>query len=283
MRPDFSKIEYRLRPQNADPAGPARRLAGVEDGRAHPGQGVVHGRRSVRHGAPGLCGGRGAVPARAVLHDVRHAAVDHPPVRRLLHRGRIERLLPAQSGGRAEGPLGGVRPGDAPRLRFGQRARVGRCRQGRRGHRFGRGHEDSLRPDPARTDVGLDDHERRGAADHGVLHCGRRRAGRGHQRPERHHSERHSERVHGPQHVHLSAGAFHADHRRHFPVLLGEDAEVQLHFDQRLPHAGSRARAPISNSATRWPTAWNTSAPGSRRASISTPSRRASASSGASA
>ena len=41
-----------------------------------------------------------------------------------------------------------------------------------------RGHEDPLRPDPARPDVGLDDHERRGAADHGVLHRGGRRAGR---------------------------------------------------------------------------------------------------------
>ena len=35
-------------------------------------------------------------------------------------------------------------------------------------------------------------------------------------------------------------GAFHADHRRHFPLLLAEDAEVQLHFDQRISHAGSR-------------------------------------------
>ena len=59
-------------------------------------------------------------------------------------------------------------------------------------------------------------------------------------------------------------GAFHADHRRHLPLLLGEDAEVQLHFDQRLPHAGSRRHAPISNWATRWPTAWSTSAPASQ-------------------
>ena len=57
---------------------------------------------------------------------------------------------------------------------------------------------------------------------------------------ERDHSERHPERIHGPQHLHLSAGAVHADHRRHLPLLLGEHAEVQLHLDQRLPHAGSR-------------------------------------------
>ncbi len=52
--------------------------------------------------------------------------------------------------------------------------------------------------------------------------------------------------------------------RRHFPLLLGEYAEVQLHFDQRLPHAGGRRDAPIWNSATRWPTAWSISAPASQ-------------------
>ena len=84
------------------------------------------------------------------------------------------------------------------------------------------------------------------------------------EKAERHHSERHSERVHGAQHLHLSARAFHADDRRHLPVLLGEDAEVQLHFDQRLSHAGSRRDRRSSNSATRWRTAWSTSAPASR-------------------
>ena len=145
------------------------------------------------------------------------------------------------------------------------------------------GHEDPLRPDPARPDVRLHDHERRGAAHHGLLHRGRRRAGRGAGEAERHHSERHSERVHGPQHLHLSAGRLHADHRRYLPLLRGEDAEVQLHQRQRLSHAGSRAPRPTSSWPTRWPTAWNTCAPASRRAWISTTSRRASPSSGASA
>ena len=58
--------------------------------------------------------------------------------------------------------------------------------------------------------------------------------------------------------------AFDADHRRYLPLLLGEDAEVQLHFDQRLPHAGGRRDAPIWNWATRWPTAWSTCAPASK-------------------
>ncbi len=55
---------------------------------------------------------------------------------------------------------------------------------------------------------------------------------------ERDHSERHPEGVHGPQHVHLSARGIDADHRRHFPLLRGEDAEVQLHQRERISHAG---------------------------------------------
>ena len=58
------------------------------------------------------------------------------------------------------------------------------------------------------------------------------------------------------------------------------DAEVQLHLDQRLPHAGGgRDRRPRAR-PTRWPTASSTCAPASRRASTSTASRRASRSSG---
>ena len=39
---------------------------------------------------------------------------------------------------------------------------------------------------------------------------------------ERDHSERHSERVHGPQHLYLSSRGFDADRRRHLPLLRGE-------------------------------------------------------------
>ena len=58
-----------------------------------------------------------------------------------------------------------------------------------------------------------------------------------------HHSERHSERVHGAQHLHLSAGALDADHLRHLCLHLAEDAEVQFDLDLRLSHAGSRRDA----------------------------------------
>ena len=39
-------------------------------------------------------------------------------VRRLLHRRGVQRVLPAQPRGRAEGPVGGLRPRHAPRLRL---------------------------------------------------------------------------------------------------------------------------------------------------------------------
>ena len=89
-----------------------------------------------------------------------------------------------------------------------------------RGNRLDPRHEDLVRPDSARPDVGVDDHERRGAPHHGVLHCGRRRAGSEAAAIERDNSERHPERIHGPQYLYLSARRLDADHRRHFPLLL---------------------------------------------------------------
>ena len=55
-----------------------------------------------------------------------------------------------------------------------------------------------------------------------------------------HHPERHPQRVHGPQHLHLSAEAVDADHLRHLRLHQRQDAEVQLHLDLRLPHPGGR-------------------------------------------
>jgi methylmalonyl-CoA mutase len=69
--------------------------------------------------------GTAAVPARSLQHHVRHAALDRPAVRRVLHRRGIERLLSPQPGRRTERPVGGLRPCDPPRLRLGSSARVG--------------------------------------------------------------------------------------------------------------------------------------------------------------
>jgi methylmalonyl-CoA mutase len=72
------------------------------------------------------------------------------------------------------------------------------------------------------------DDERRRAAGAGGLRGRGRGAGRVAGPAERNHPERHPQGVHGPQHVHLSAGAEHADHRRHHRVHGAEHAQVQL-------------------------------------------------------
>ena len=96
---------------------------------------------------------------------------------------------------------------------------------------------------PARHDERVDDDERRGAAGDGALHRRRRGAGRSDGQADRDHSERYSEGVHGPQHLHLSAGGLDADRLRHLRFHRGEHAEVQLDLDLRLSHAGGGSDA----------------------------------------
>jgi methylmalonyl-CoA mutase len=77
---------------------------------------------------------------------------------------------------------------------------------------------------PAGPDVGVDDHERRGAAGARALHRGRRGAGRPPGEAGRDHPERHPQRVHGPQHLYLPAAALDADHLRHLRLHLAAHA-----------------------------------------------------------
>ena len=105
------------------------------------------------------------------------------------------------------GPVDRVRPRHPPRLRLRPSPGHRRRGQGGRGHRFGRGHEDPVRRDPAGAHVGVDDHERCGAAGDGDVHRGGGGAGGGAERADRHRPERHPQGVHGPQHLHLPARA----------------------------------------------------------------------------
>ena len=182
----------------------------------------------------------GAVPPRSLPDDVHHPAVDDPPVRRLLHRRGVQRLLPPQPRRRAEGPLGRLRPRHPPRLRLRPPAGEGRRRHGRRGDRLDLRRPHALRGHPARRDERQHDDERRGAAGDGALH--RRGRGAGGEAGAAHGDdpERHPQGVHGPQHLHLPAAAEHADHQRHLRLHLAEDAAVQLDLDLRLPHPGGR-------------------------------------------
>ena len=122
---------------------------------------------------------------------------------------------------------------DHPRVRR-------RRRHGGRRHRLHPRHAHPVRRHPARQDERVDDDERRRAADPGALHRRRRGAGRAAREALGHDPERHPQRVHGAEHVHLSARALDADRRRHLRVHVAEDAEVQLDLDLRLSHAGGR-------------------------------------------
>ena len=152
----------------------------------------------------------------------------------------VQRVLPAQPGRRAEGPVDRVRPGHPPRLRLRPPAGRRRRRHGRGGDRLDLRHAPALRRHPAGPDVGVDDHERRRAAGARALHRGRRGAGRAAREAHRDHPERHPQGVHGPQHLHLPAAAVDADHLRHLRLHLAGDAEVQLDLHLRLPHPGGR-------------------------------------------
>ena len=162
-------------------------------------------------------------------------------------------------------------------------ARLRRRRHGRRRDRFHLRHAHAVLRHSARPDERVDDHERRGAADPGAVRRGRRGTGRAAGETVGHHSERHSERVHGAQHLHLSADALDADHLRHLCLHLAKDAEIQFDLDLRLSHAGSRRdagpRARLYAGRRRRISARRPC----RRASTSTASRRGCRSSGRSA
>ena len=119
---------------------------------------------------------------------------------------------------------------------------------------------------PLDTDERVDDHERRGAAGAGALHRRRRGTGRAAGQAFRHDPERHPERVHGPQHLHLPAGALDADRLRH--LRLHGARTCRSSTRSRSPAITCRrpARRRTSSSPTRSPTASSISAPGSRPA-----------------
>ena len=211
------------------------------------------------------------------------AAVDGPPVRRLLDGGGFQRLLPAQHRRRSEGPVGRLRSRHPPRLRQRPSARARRRRHGGRGHRFHLRHAHAVRRHPARADDRVDDHERRGAAGAGALHRRRRGAGRAAGEARRHHPERHPQRVHGAQHLHLSARALDAHHLRHLRLHVARRCRSSTRSRSPAITCRRPARRPTSSSPTRWPTASSTCAPASPPASTSTRSRRACRSSGRSA
>ena len=122
-------------------------------------------------------------------------------------------------------------------------ARRRRRRHGGRRDRLDLRHAHAVLRHPARPDVGVDDHERRGAAGARALYRRGGGARRAAGKAFRHDPERHPQRIHGAQHLHLSARALDADHLRHFRLHVGAHAEIQFDLDFRLSHPGSRRDA----------------------------------------
>ena len=220
-----------------------RKGCALDDAGRHSGEARLWRGRSRRHRFPRHLSRQGALSARALPGDVRGAALDHPAICRLLHGGGFQRLLPAQSRRRAEGPLDRLRSRHPSRLRQRSSARVRRRRHGGRRDRLDLRHAHAVLRHPARPDERVDDHERRGAAGAGALYRRRRGTGRAARQTVGHDPERHPQRIHGAQHLHLSARPEHPHHLRHFRLHLGRDAEVQFDFGVRLSHAGSRRDA----------------------------------------
>ena len=90
-----------------------------------------------------------------------------------------------------------------------------------------------------------------------------------------HDPERHPQRVHGAQHLHLSARALDAHHLRHLRLHVGSTCRNSIRSRSPAITCRRRARRRTSSSPIRSPTASNMSAPASRPGSTSTASRRA--------
>ena len=96
---------------------------------------------------------------------------------------------------------------------------------------------------PARPDERVDDHERRGAAGARALHRRGGRTGRAARQALRHDPERHPQRIHGAEHLHLSARAVACASSPTSSPIPRRDAEVQFDLGLRLSHAGGRRDA----------------------------------------
>ena len=78
------------------------------------------------------------------------------------------------------------------------------------------------------------DHERRCSAGPGLLHRGRRRAGRLAEPTDRHHTERYFERIYGAEYLHLPAQGVSPHHPGHLLLHQRVHAQIQQHQHQRV-------------------------------------------------
>ena len=146
------------------------------------GTAALHARRSARglelRAIPGLPG-PAALHPRNSCHRLPRQAVDDASVLRLCLSGRDQPALQVPAGARQRRAFGGLRPADADGLRQRSCVQRGRGRQVRRGHRFARGHGDTVQRNRSGKDDGFDDHQLSGFDSVGHVPGGRRKTGRG--------------------------------------------------------------------------------------------------------
>ncbi len=129
--PNFA--QRRLRRRALARPGASRAMA---DAGGHRGQGRLRRGRSRRHRRARYLSRHRALSARPLPDHVCHPAMDDPAICRLLHGGRFQCLLPAQSRRRPEGSFDRLRSRHPSRLRQRSSARLRRCRHGGRRDRI---------------------------------------------------------------------------------------------------------------------------------------------------
>ena len=168
--PDFSKIEWQMPELSAAPGGASaetpegislKPVYGPADLEGMDSSTPIRACRRSFAGRTRRCTSGSPGPSAST-------PASRPP--------RIERLLPPQPRGRAEGAFDRLRPRHPPRLRQRSPARRRRRGHGRRRHRLDPRHAHAVRRHPARQDERVDDDERRGPAGARALHRGRARS-----------------------------------------------------------------------------------------------------------
>ena len=123
-------------------------------------------------------------------------------------------------------------------------------------------HAHAVRRHSARQDERVDDHERRGAADHGALYRRGRGAGRSAGETLGHDPERHPQGIHGAEHLYLSAAGIRCASSPTSSPIPARRCRNSIRSRSRAITCRRRERPPISNSPIRSPTGSNMCAPG---------------------
>ena len=163
--------------------------------------------------------GRVSVHARHSSHRLPRQAVDDAPVRGVRNARGHQRALQDAARRRRHRAERRLRSADADGPRSGSRAVARRGGEVRRQRHVARRHGDALRRHLARRHHDVDDDQLAGRDDLRDVSRRRREAGRELADAVGHDSERHPQRVHRAEGIHLPAAAVDADHHRHLRVL----------------------------------------------------------------